>query len=184
LSGDPYSIPPSNPFFGQAPKRGEIWAKGLRNPWRYAFDPPTGLLYIADVGQNLHEEVDVQPAATGGLNYGWSVMEGLSCYGATTCTKTDLTLPILDYATHVDGTCAITGGYVYRGSAIPGIRGHYFYSDSCAGFLRSFRYENGTAADQKDWGLAMNFVPSFGVDAAGELYVILGNSILKIAQGS
>ena len=184
LSGDPYSIPPSNPFFGQAPKRGEIWAKGLRNPWRYAFDPPTGLLYIADVGQNLHEEVDVQPAATGGLNYGWSVTEGLICYGATTCTKTDLTLPILDYATHVDGTCAITGGYVYRGSAIPGIRGHYFYSDSCAGFLRSFRYENGTAADQKDWGLAMNFVPSFGVDAAGELYVISGNSILKIAQGS
>jgi len=179
----PYLIPPDNPFVNQANRRGEIWAKGLRNPWRYAFDEPTGLLYIADVGQNLHEEVDVQPASAGGLNYGWNVMEGLSCYNASTCTQTSLTLPVIDY-THTNGACSITGGYVYRGSAIPGIRGHYFYSDYCAGFLRSFRYSGGAAVDQKDWGLTMSAVASFGVDAAGELYVISGNSILKIAQGS
>lgn len=179
----PYLIPPDNPFVNQANRRGEIWAKGLRNPWRYAFDEPTGMLYIADVGQNLHEEVDVQPASAGGLNYGWNVMEGLSCYNALTCTQANLTLPVVDY-THTNGACSITGGYVYRGSAIPGIRGHYFYSDYCAGFLRSFRYSSGAAVDQKDWGLTMSAVASFGVDAAGELYVMTGNSILKIAQGS
>jgi glucose/arabinose dehydrogenase len=182
--GDPYAIPASNPFVGQANKRGEIWAKGLRNPWRYAFDAPTGLLYIADVGQNTREEVDVAQASQPGVNYGWSVMEGSICYNATTCAQTGLTLPILDYATHVSGTCAVTGGYVYRGSAIPGIRGHYFYSDYCAGFLRSFRYESGVAVDQKDWGLTMSTVTSFGVDIAGELYVMSGNSILKVAQGT
>jgi glucose/arabinose dehydrogenase len=184
ISGDPYTIPPNNPYVGQANKRGEIWAKGLRNPWRYAFDPPTGLLYIADVGQNAHEEVDVVQASQAGVNYGWSVMEGASCYGATTCTQTGLTLPVLDYATHVSGTCSITGGYVYRGSAIPAIRGHYFYSDYCAGFLKSFRYSNGVAVDKKDWGLTSGNVTSFGTDFAGELYLLSGNSILKIAQGS
>jgi glucose/arabinose dehydrogenase len=183
IAGDPYTIPPTNPFFGQAGKRGEIWAKGLRNPWRYAFDAPTGLLYIADVGQGAREEVDVMPASQAGVNYGWSIMEGTACYNATTCTQTGLTLPALDY-THTGGACSITGGYVYRGSAIPGIRGHYFYSDYCAGFLRSFRYENGAAVDQKDWGLTMSQVTSFGVDFSGELYVMSVNSILKVSQGS
>jgi glucose/arabinose dehydrogenase len=182
--GDPYAIPPTNPYAGQANKRGEIWAKGLRNPWRYAFDAPTGLLYIADVGQNTREEVDVMPATQAGVNYGWSVMEGAICYNAITCTQTGLTLPILDYGTHLNGTCSITGGYVYRGNAIPAIRGHYFYSDYCSGFLRSFRYSSGAALDQKDWGLTASSVTSFGVDAAGELYMMSGNSILKIAQGS
>jgi glucose/arabinose dehydrogenase len=182
--GDPYAIPPDNPYARPASGRGEVWAKGLRNPWRYAFDAPTGLLYIADVGQNTREEVDVAPASQAGVNYGWSVMEGSSCYSATTCTQTGLTLPVIDYATHVSGTCAVTGGYVYRGSAIPGIRGHYFYSDYCAGFLRSFRYSNGAAADQKDWALTMGSVVSFGVDFAGELYVISGNSVLKVVQGT
>jgi glucose/arabinose dehydrogenase len=183
VSGNPYTIPPSNPFVGQANKRGEIWAKGLRNPWRYAFDATTSLLYIADVGQNAHEEVDVVPATQAGVDYGWSIMEGTSCYNAATCTKTGLTLPLIDY-THTSGACSITGGYVYRGTAIPGIRGHYFYSDYCAGFLHSFRYENGVAVDQKDWGLTMSTVTSFGVDIAGELYVMSGNSILKVAQGT
>ena len=182
-SGDPYAIPPSNPFVGQANKRGEIWAKGLRNPWRYAFDAPTGFLYIADVGQSAREEVDVVAASQAGANYGWSVMEGAICYNASTCTQTGFTLPVLDYG-HTNGACSITGGYVYRGSAIPAIRGHYFYSDYCAGFLKSFRYENGVAVDQKDWGLTTSAVTSFGVDAAGEMYIMSGNSILKLAQGS
>ncbi|HVS61559.1 MAG TPA: PQQ-dependent sugar dehydrogenase [Gemmatimonadaceae bacterium] len=181
--GDPYRVPLDNPFINQTNRRGEIWAKGLRNPWRYAFDAPTGLLYIADVGQNLHEEVDVATASTGGLNYGWNIMEGASCYNSSSCTQSGFAAPIIDYG-HTSGACSITGGYVYRGSAIPAIRGHYFYSDYCSGFLRSFRYSNGLAVDKKDWSLTMSTVASFGVDAAGELYVMSGNSILKIAQGS
>lgn len=175
----PYGIPADNPFVGQAGHRGEIWAKGLRNPWRWAFDAPTGLLYIADVGQGLHEEVNAVVATRGGLNYGWNVWEGLSCYNAATCSATGFEPPIIDYG-H-GPACSITGGYVYRGSAIPAIRGHYFYSDFCAGFLRSFRYENGAAVDQKDWGLPSSGVVSFGKDFAGELYIIAGNSIVKIA---
>ena len=180
--GDPYAIPADNPFVGQANRRGEIWAKGLRNPWRYAFDAATSLLYIADVGQNLHEEVDVVATNRGGLNFGWNVWEGFSCYNASTCSSTGFEPPIIDYG-H-GPACSITGGYVYRGSAIPAIRGHYFYSDYCAGFLRSFRYENGVAVDQKDWGLTASSVESFGVDFAGELYMISGNNIVKIAPVS
>ena len=182
IAGDPYTIPPTNPFYNQAGKRGEIWAKGLRNPWRYAFDAPTALLYVADVGQGAREEVNVMPASQAGINYGWSIMEGAICYNATTCNQTGLTLPIIDY-THAAG-CSITGGYVYRGAAIPGIRGHYFYSDYCTGFLRSFRYDNGAVVDVKDWGLSMGNVTSFGVDFAGELYVVSGNSIQKVAAGT
>jgi glucose/arabinose dehydrogenase len=182
-AGDPYGIPAGNPYIGQANTRAEVWAKGLRNPWRYAFDGPTSLLYIADVGQNIHEEVNAVVATRAGVNYGWNVMEGAFCYGAATCTQTGFELPVIDY-THSSGACSITGGYVYRGTAIPAIRGHYFYSDYCAGFLKSFRYENGAAVDQKDWGLTLGNVPSFGLDFAGELYVVSGNSILKLAQGT
>ncbi|MFL5468424.1 MAG: PQQ-dependent sugar dehydrogenase [Gemmatimonadaceae bacterium] len=180
--GDPYAIPASNPFVGQANRRGEIWAKGLRNPWRYTFDAATGLLYVADVGQNQREEVDVVAANRGGVNYGWNVMEGASCYNASTCTQTGFELPVIDYP-HTAG-CSITGGYVYRGSAIPGIRGHYFYSDYCSGFLKSFRYENGAAVDQKDWGLTSSSVTSFGRDFMGELYLLSANTVFKIAPGA
>ena len=179
--GDPYQIPADNPYVNQAGKRGELWAKGLRNPWRYAFDGPSGLLYIADVGQDAREEVDVVPANRAGVNYGWNIMEGFSCYNAATCDKTGFQDPIIDYG-HGPG-CSITGGYVYRGNDIPDIRGHYFYSDYCAGFLKSFRYSNGNAVDQKDWGLTNAGVTSFGVDFGGELYMISGNTILKLAQG-
>jgi glucose/arabinose dehydrogenase len=182
-AGDPYAIPSTNPFVGQANRREELWHKGLRNPWRYAFDPPTGLLYIADVGQGLREEVDVVAANVGGNNYGWNIMEGLICYNATTCNQTGLQLPVIDF-THANGACSITGGYVYRGNAIPAVRGHYFYSDWCAGFLRSFRYENGVAVDRKDWGIpALPSVTSFGLDWAGEMYMMSGNTIQKVIQG-
>ena len=181
--GDPYQIPADNPFFGLPNRRGELWAKGLRNPWRYAFDATTGLLFIADVGQALHEEVDAVAATQGGVNYGWNIMEGFSCYLATTCNQTGLQLPILDYG-HTGGACSITGGYVYRGSAMPAIQGHYFYSDYCAGWLRSLRYQAGAAVDQKDWGLALGNVASFGQDIAGELYVISGSTISKLVPGN
>jgi hypothetical protein len=120
----------------------------------------------------------------GGVNYGWNITEGLTCYNAVTCNQTGLQPPILDFQ-HVGGACSITGGYVYRGSAIPEIAGHYFYSDFCAGWLRSVRYEGGVAVDQKDWQLTfpLKNVASFGQDFAGELYAISANSIYKIVRG-
>jgi len=171
----PYTIPAGNPFAGQA-GADEIWAYGLRNPWRYAFDvPPDGTppqLYIADVGQGAREEVDVADASAGGRNYGWHTMEGTQCYNPSSgCNQAGLTLPILDYD-HSQG-CSITGGFVYRGAAIPEVRGYYFYSDYCSGWLRSFRLSGGAAVDQRDWALAsIGNVTSFGVDGAGELYML------------
>jgi glucose/arabinose dehydrogenase len=181
-SGDPYAIPTNNPFRGQTGRRGEIWAKGLRNPWRFAFDAPLGNLYIADVGQGQREEVNVEPHSEAGLNYGWNILEGSSCYTSAGCDNPGFTGPKLEY-THAEG-CSVTGGYVYRGSEIPGLQGHYLYSDFCGRFILSFRYSNGTAVDQKNWGIAPPAnVTSFGVDVDGELYVIGGSSIYKIVAG-
>src|SRR5437667_2515146 len=109
--GDPYVNPPSNPYVGTANGRGEIWALGLRNPWRFAFDRVAGLLYIADVGQNLWEEVDVAPAGQGGLNYGWPMMEGLHCYRPSPCSTMGLVQPAVEYG-HANNGCSITGGFV------------------------------------------------------------------------
>ncbi len=184
--GDPYAIPPNNPFVGDPSRRPEIWAKGLRNPWRYSIDPPTGILHIADVGQSSREEVNAQPYTTGGLNYGWNRMEGFSCFpaGTTGCVQPDLTLPAIDYPLAA-GNCAVTGGYVYRGEAIPGLRGHYIYSDYCGGWLRSFRMAAGTVVDEKDWGIVANDrARSFGRDFDGELYLIGVTTIYKIVAGT
>lgn len=170
-----YSVPADNPFVGTAGARGELWDWGLRNPWRFSFDRSTGDLYIGDVGQSEREEVDVSTAATGGgkgLNYGWSIMEGTRCYNAGSCDMTGLTLPVLDY-THSDG-CSVTGGFVYRGAAIPALAGTYFYSDYCGGWVRSFRYSGGMATETGTWDALApgGNVPSFGEDGAGELYVL------------
>ncbi|MBI2614300.1 MAG: PQQ-dependent sugar dehydrogenase [Gemmatimonadetes bacterium] len=169
--GDPYAIPADNPFLGVSGARGEIWAYGLRNPWRFAFDREAGLLYIADVGQNRQEEVDVAPGSAGGLNYGWSVMEGDQCYGASTCDRSGLTLPVLTYA-RSGGNCSVIGGFAYRGEHMAALRGHFFYSDYCGGWVKSFRYDGSGAADQRDWGLRLGSVLSFGEDSAGELYAL------------
>jgi len=171
-AGDPYAVPPDNPFVGVSGARGEIWAYGLRNPWRFAFDREAQRLYLADVGQNRWEEVDVAPATDGGLDFGWNVMEGNECYSTSSCNQAGLTLPVLVYG-HSDG-CSITGGYVYRGQSIPTLRGTYFYSDYCSGWLKSFRYD-GSVTEQRDWGLSLGNVLSFGEDAAGELYVLSAN---------
>jgi len=180
--GDPYTPAAGNPFLGSLPTLPEIWAYGLRNPWRFSFDRVAGNLYIADVGQGSREEVNVVPATQAGLNYGWRIMEGSQCFNAISCTQTGLTLPVIDY-THADG-CSITGGYVYRGSAIPGIVGHYFYSDYCSGWLRSFRFAAGAATEQHDWGLSLGSVLSFGEDSAGELYILTANGgqVLRIVN--
>jgi glucose/arabinose dehydrogenase len=171
-AADPYAVPAGNPFAGQAGRRGEIWALGLRNPWRFSFDRDSGLLFVADVGQDAWEEVNVVPASAAGLNYGWKTMEATHCYSPSTgCATGGLVLPVLEYS-HADG-CSITGGFVYRGSALPALKGTYFYSDYCEGFIRSFRFSGGAAAEQKEWSLGdTGQVLSFGLDAAGELYVM------------
>ena len=175
-----YGIPSDNPFFGSGTARGEIWAYGLRNPWRFAFDDTDGRLYVADVGQSSFEEVSVVNAAVGGLNFGWNVMEGRSCFNAANCDQSGLVLPVLQYD-NVGSNCSITGGYVYRGSELSSLQGHYFYSDFCGGFLRSFRYNNGATADEQDWALNAGAVTSFGQDSAGELYMIVAaGAVLKI----
>ena len=173
--GDPYAIPPGNPYAGQANARGELWAIGLRNPWRFAFDRQAGLLYIADVGQSRLEEVSIVPVARAGVNYGWNIMEGSACYSASTCDRQGLELPAVEYD-HAAGACSVTGGFVYRGTAIPEIAGHYFYSDYCAGWVRSFRFSNGTVSDQRSWEMGdLGSVTSFGEDASGELYIVSAN---------
>ena len=169
---EPYSIPAGNPFADGARGRAEIWATGLRNPWRFAFDRVEGMLYIADVGQNKIEEVHVESALKAGLNYGWSRMEGAECFGGRGCSREGLQIPQLTYS-HANGACSVTGGFVYRGRRIPSIVGHYFYSDYCAGWLRSFRYEQGKAIDLREWNIPdIGHVVSFGEDSDGELYIV------------
>jgi glucose/arabinose dehydrogenase len=182
-SGDPYAIPATNPFVTRAGARGEIWAYGLRNPWRFAFDALGGLLYVADVGQERFEEVSVVVSTRGGANYGWNIMEGQSCFAATSCSQTDLEIPPLVYD-HTGGACSVTGGYVYRGSVIPELIGHYFYSDYCAGFLKSFRYQNGQALEQRIWSVGnVGSITSFGEDSSGELYMTSANGkVYKIVR--
>ena len=182
----PYTIPAGNPFAGQA-GADEIWAYGLRNPWRFAFDaPPDGSapkLYIADVGQGAREEVNVVDASASGRNYGWRLMEGTRCYNPSSgCNQSGLTLPILEYD-HGQG-CSITGGFVYRGTAIPDVQGYYFYSDYCSGWLRSFRFSGGVAVDQRDWPIGdIDNVTSFGLDGGGELYILSTNGrVYRLAK--
>jgi glucose/arabinose dehydrogenase len=179
----PYMIPPTNPFVGQIGRRAEIWAFGLRNPWRYAFDAPTGLLYIADVGQGAREEVNMNAAAAAGLNYGWNITEGSLCFPADPCNRTGITLPVLEYAHDAAGGCSITGGFVYRGTAIPEIQGRYFYSDFCNGFLRSFLRNGAAASDQRQHIANMGQVVSFGEDGQRELYVLTtAGQVLRIMR--
>ena len=174
--GAPFAVPPDNPFVGNAAALPAIWAYGLRNPWRFAFDRATGDLYIGDVGQNALEEVDVGLASRrGGENYGWSIMEGARCFRPSSgCPTAGLTLPVLDYG-RGDG-CSITGGVVYRGCRMPGYHGTYFYGDYCTGMIRSFRLVNGQALDQRDWTAALGRgianISSFGVDADGEVHIV------------
>jgi hypothetical protein len=181
--GDPYAIPGDNPFVDTQGARPEVFAFGLRNPWRFSFDRETGDLYIADVGQNRIEEVNAVRGAGPGLNYGWNVMEGTRCFEPSEgCDRGGLTLPVTEYD-HGDG-CSVTGGFVYRGPAIPDLRGTYLYSDYCSGFVRSFHFANGRAEGERRWSELEppdNSVTSFGEDAAGELYLLAaGGSVHKI----
>lgn len=169
-SGQPYAIPADNPFVagGGAP---EVWAYGLRNPWRFSIDVPTGDMYIADVGHERYEEINVVSLDDPGRNFGWIRMEASACFQSGCDPEAeDLTLPIHEY-THDEG-CSITGGRVYRGAAIPELAGTYFYSDWCGGWLRSLRWDGTTAVEHTEWLTELGQVNSFGVDSEGELYLL------------
>jgi glucose/arabinose dehydrogenase len=178
----PYAVPTDNPFVADAAVRDEIWAYGLRNPWRFSFDFVGPTLYLADVGQNSWEEVNAVSASVGGHNFGWRLMEGSACFSPADCDPTGLVVPVLEYSNGTDG-CAVVGGYVYRGTELTGLTGTYFYSDNCSGWIRSFRLADGIATDQREWDLErVGPVLSFGQDGAGELYVLSGwGSVHKLA---
>lgn len=178
-----YGVPDDNPYLGGGVGRPEVWATGLRNPWRFSFDRETGDLYIGDVGQSAIEEVDFLPAGSpGGANFGWNLMEGSTCYTEPACTRADLTLPVAEYS-H-DLGCSVTGGYVSRGEETPSLNGYYLYADYCTGYLWGLvRDENGVwlTSEPVETGLT---VSSFGEDSAGNLYVLdLRGSVYRINAG-
>jgi glucose/arabinose dehydrogenase len=177
--GRPYTIPPDNPFIDEDGARPEIWAYGLRNPWRYSFDRATGDLWIGDVGQNAWEEIDfVAAGSTGGENFGWARVEGNHEFkGAAPPGAID---PIHEYRNGDEG-CSVTGGFVYRGSRIPGLTGAYLFSDYCSSTVMGLRQADGERTELEDLGLELGSIVSFGEDADGELYVLsLDGEIARI----
>ena len=204
----PYGIPKSNPYYGQENKRGEIWAWGLRNVWRFSFDSEIGDIYYGDVGQNKWEEINYEPYnSKGGVNYGWRVMEASKCYKPEkNCDERGLTPPIHEYPndanymvilgggsqTNSDG-CSVTGGYVYRGKKIEALNGYYIFGDYCSGNIWTFKVVNDKATELKNRTEEINlanaefttYISSFGEDADGELYIVEYNGgIYKINKGS
>jgi glucose/arabinose dehydrogenase len=177
--GRPYRIPSDNPFVGRAGARPEIWAYGLRNPWRFSFDPATGDMWIGDVGQNRWEEVDHQPAGAGGRNYGWDRREGRHEFeGDRPAGAVD---PVIEYGRE-GGACTVIGGSVYRGARIPGLRGAYVFGDFCAGWVRAARVSGDGVAEQRDLGLQVPNLTSFGVGPDGELYAMsLSGPVYRLA---
>ena len=179
-----YAIPADNPYVGSAAGKDEVWAYGLRNPWRWSFDNEADLLIIADVGQSDWEEINVAPVADEGINYGWDILEGTHCFEPVTgCSSFGTQLPVYEYD-HLTGQ-SITGGYVYRGAAMPDLNGVYFYGDASSGWVKSFRYLGGEAVFHQDWDdLAISTVWGFAEDDDGELYVMGDNFLYKIVPGA
>ncbi|TXL86963.1 PQQ-dependent sugar dehydrogenase [Streptomyces sp. IB2014 016-6] len=177
---EPYAVPADNPFVDDPNAKDEIWSYGLRNPWRFSFDSGTGDLLIGDVGQSDWEEIDWAPAGSeGGENYGWASMEGTHPFRGGT-EPANHTPPVFEYDRNGLG-CSVTGGYVYRGDAIPDLQGQYLYSDYCDGTVRGLTIENGQVTGQSDLGVNGGEVISFVEDGDGELYVLgLGGTISRI----
>lgn len=175
-----YAVPADNPFVSNPDARSEIWATGLRNPWRFSFDRETGDMWIGDVGQNGFEEIDFQPAGMGGLNYGWSLAEGPVCYNDPACESNDqLTWPVFSYGRDVG--IAVTGGYVYRGSAVPGLYGSYLLGDYGTGYLWTLTADGDGAYIASEPAPTDLLISSFGEDSSGELYVVdLNGSVFQI----
>lgn len=180
----PYAIPPDNPFAGKSGRRPEIWAYGLRNPWRFSFDETSGKLFLADDGEWTYEEINVVPSDAKGLNFGWSVFEGRHCFRGRFCNPWAITMPVVEY-THKEG-CTIIGGMVYHGKAMPQLDGHYFYSDHCHGWIRSFKFVNGRVTQHRQWKLGGHLAStSFGKDGQGEMYIMsLDGELYRLAWES
>lgn len=185
-SGDrPYAIPEDNPFADGSGGAPEVWAHGLRNPYRFSFDG--GSLYVADVGQSDREEVNVEPAGDGGLNYGWPIMEGTDCFRSGSCDRSGLTLPVVEYSHGEGDVCGVIGGHVHRGSS-GALNGTYFYGDLCAAWVRTFRYVDGQVVDHQDRTRELGLDPgsggyqllSFGRDGNGEVYVLTASAVHRI----
>lgn len=181
-----YAIPKDNPFADRKDVRGEVWAIGLRNPWRWSFDRTTGELWAGDVGQGQYEEIDLIEK---GKNYGWRIMEGFHCtpgIGNSNCDQTGLTLSVAEYP-RKDGDKflgnSVTGGYVYRGKNIPALQGVYIYGDFGSKRIWGLRYENGKVSEQREIGLCLQSISSFGEDREGEQFVIgHGGTIYRIGK--
>lgn len=181
VNSPPEYVPASNPFIGPGLPLDEIWALGTRNPWRFSFDRETGDLYLTDNGASTREEINIRPAGTlGGQNYGWRCMEGTTCTGLSgcTCNAPALTVPTFEYS-HIGGRCAITGGYVYRGCALPNLDGAYLYADYCSGEIWALRYANGAVTENLEIsgelapeGGPITSIISFAENADGELFII------------
>ena len=185
--GKPYTVPPDNPFVGNAAARGEIWAYGLRNPWRFSFDTgsgatgpgssgygeaTTGQLWVGDVGQNLREEINLVQK---GLNYGWNLMEGTACFPShTECGPAGLELPVAEYGRNAG--CSVIGGYVYRGRSIPSLFGAYVFGDYCSGSIWAVRLNEGSGPEQLLLVDSQLNITSFGKDQSGEIYILSRNS--------
>lgn len=181
--GRPYGIPSDNPFVGRDKVRPEIWAYGLRNPWRFSFDPRNKDLYVADVGQNRFEEINwVPPDRQAGANYGWRAFEGVSRFTDDRIDESRLITPVLTYPTGPGGTCAVTGGGIYRGE-VNTLRDLYLYADYCEGVVKAFRIKDSQAADQQTLNLRADSISSFGTDSKEQMYVISKDGdVFRIAR--
>lgn len=181
-NGDPYAIPPDNPF-ANGGGLGDVWAYGLRNPWRFSIDPVDRMVYIADVGHAEQEEINVVPLESAGYNFGWSDMEGTRCFHLQDCNPDDYEPPVITISHTASESdpdrpvaLSITGGFVYRGQEIPEIAGTYFYSDWVSKWIRGFRFVDGQVVDDRDWtddlGGEIGSITSFGLDGHGEMYAV------------
>ena len=177
-----YSVPADNPFAGRKGDFAETWMYGLRNPWRFSFDRATGDTWIGDVGQNAYEEIDFAPHGQEGINWGWNAREGLHSFSGSTAAR-NARDPIVE-TSHSDGYCAVVGGYVYRGRAIPAFRGVYVYGDDCKPNIEALVQQNGRAIAKRDLGIRVDALTSFGEDGTGELYAAARDgTIYKFAAG-
>jgi glucose/arabinose dehydrogenase len=180
-----YAIPDDNPFADGSDGAPEVYLTGLRNPWRFSFDAETGALWIADVGQNAYEEINrIDPEADAGANLGWNIMEASHCFADAPCSSDGLVLPVAEYGR--DQGCSVTGGHVYRGSAVEGLAGWYLFSDYCEGHLFGVHSEtDGSDLAPRILGETGGSISSFGTDEAGDLYVtdIGGGLLSRIVAG-
>jgi glucose/arabinose dehydrogenase len=177
----PYAIPPDNPYADGLKGSPEIWALGLRNPWRFSFDQRAGRLWIGDVGQSDDEEIDRVSVSRAGINYGWNVMEGSSCYESQDCDRKGLTVPVTEYS-H-DAGCSVTGGYVYRGKTVTSLRNHYVFGDYCSGTIWTVVADGPSVQRRTVLLRTHRSISSFGISSNQELYLtdLSGGTLLKFA---